>query len=155
MSEWKKFINALGKKEASSEFSDLEFSIGETAQKSEDSIDDNDAIGHTKYYKFFQSGLEIGFRENILNHIHFYFDNNDGYDVFTGELLCGIGSGYSEIAVRKALGEPDKNGGGKSDILLGYINRWVKYESEGYALHLQFNQEDQLCMASIIFLDAD
>ncbi|GAB2933826.1 hypothetical protein [Hafnia psychrotolerans] len=153
MAVWTKCINSLGKNESSSEFTDLILSIGETAQLSEDPIDDNDPIGHTKHYKYIHSGLEIGFRNDLLNHIHFYFDGSEGYGIFNGQLLCGVSSGQSEKSVTEALGKPVSSGGGKMDMLLGYINRWVRYELKGYALHLQFDQIDQLCRASLISSD--
>lgn len=150
---WTKLINSLGKNESSSEFTDLNLSIGETAQLSEDPSDDTDLVGHTKHYRYIHSGLEIGFRNNLLSHIHFYFDGSEGYEVFDGQLLRGVSSGQSEKLVTEALGEPVASGGGRMDMLLGYMNRWVKYEFKGYALHLQFDKIDKLCRASLIYSD--
>jgi len=152
MIDWIKFTNALGTTEISQEFSQLSLSIGETAQIIDEPTEYNDAIGHTKHYKYINSGLEIGFRQNLLNHVHFYFDGYDGYLAFKGQLLAGISSGWSEKAVVQVLGEPTARGGGKNDMLLGYINRWVKYEKETYALHIQFDQSNQLCRASLMLI---
>ncbi|MFE8049750.1 hypothetical protein [Brenneria goodwinii] len=150
MLDWTEFTSALGMTEMSKEFSQLSLSIGEKPQISDDPAEYNDPLGHTKHYKYIRSGLEIGFRQNLLNHVHFYFDGYEGYSIFKGQLLSGVSFGWSEEAVVQVLGEPTVGGGGKVDMLLGYINRWVKYEKEAYALHMQFNQNNQLCRASLI-----
>lgn len=152
MVDWTAFINALGTSDVSKEFSQLNASIGESAQVSDDPAGYNDPIGHTKYYKYIHSGLEIGFRQGLLNHVHFYFDKYDGYSNFQGKLLFGVSSGWSEKSIVQVLGEPTASGGGKVDMLLGHINRWIKYEKENYALHMQFDQNNQLCRASLILV---
>jgi len=150
MVEWMNFINSLGKAEVSSEFIELNNTIGEAPLLSEDAKEYNDPVGHTKYYKYIQSGLEIGFRKEVVNHVHFYFDGYENYGVFQGELLSGICLGWNEKFVLQVLGKPSDSGGGKVDMLLGYLNRWIKYEKDSYALHLQFDQNDLLCRASLI-----
>lgn len=152
MIDWMRFTNAIGMTEMSKEFSQLSLSIGEKATISNESAEYNDPIGHTKHYKYMHSGLEIGFRQNLLNHIHFYFDRHEGYSVFKGTLLFGVSSCWSEEAVVQKLGTPTASGGGNVDILFGYINRWIKYEKEVYALHLQFNRSNQLCRASLMLI---
>ncbi|UZH04879.1 hypothetical protein OJ965_09785 [Pantoea anthophila] len=150
MTEWIKFIDALGKGEKSRAFLELNASIGEAPILSEDPIGYNDPVGYTKYFKYTLSGIEIGFRKSLVSHVHFYFYNHEGYEIFKGELLSGIGLGWDEKSVKKVLGVPSCEGGGKMDMLLGYINRWVKYEKESYALHLQFDQNHLLCRASLM-----
>ncbi|MDN4629759.1 hypothetical protein QZH36_04375 [Erwinia sp. BC051422] len=153
MPGWIKIIDSLGKFEKSSEFIELNDAIGEVPILSEAPAEHNDPVGHTKYYKYVQSGLEIGLRKGVVNHIHFYFDGYEGYACFQGELLSGICSGWNEKSIRHMLGEPSASGGGKSDMLMGYLNRWIKYDKEGYALHLQFDQSDKLCRTSLIYLN--
>ena len=104
MYEWNKLVDSLGKNEKSIEFLDLMSSIGENPILSEDLIEYNDPDGHTKYYKYIQSGIEIGFRKGVLNHMHFYFDGYENYAVFKGELLSGICSGWNEKSVVQVLG---------------------------------------------------
>jgi len=36
------------------------------------------------------------------------------------------------------------------DMLLGYLNRWIKYEKDAYALHLQFDKNEKLCRANLM-----
>ena len=111
MIDWMGFTNAIGMTEMSKEFSQLSLSIGEKATISNEPAEYNDPIGHTKHYKYMRSGLEIGFRQNLLNHIHFYFDRYEGYSAFKGMLLFGISSGWSEEAVVQKLGTPTASGG--------------------------------------------
>ncbi|KAA5999778.1 MULTISPECIES: hypothetical protein [unclassified Pantoea] len=150
MPDWMKFIGSLGKVENSIEFIELNSTIDDVPIVSEDSKEYDDPAGHTKYYKYVKSGLEIGFRKGVMNHAHFYFDGYENYAPFQGKLLSGICSSWNEKSVLRILGEPSASGGGNSDMLLGYINRWIKYEKESYALHLQFDQNDFLCRASLM-----
>ncbi|KAA1187636.1 hypothetical protein [Photorhabdus heterorhabditis] len=148
--DWIKFTNALGTTESSKEFHELKLAIGEQAEISKTPLEYNDPIGQTTYYSFAHSGIEIGFRQGLLNHIHFYFDNSEGYANFKGNLLLNIRDGWNEENVIQILGEPLMRGGGKIDMLLGYINSWIKYEYQKYVLHLQFNQDGLLYGASLM-----
>ena len=150
MVDWAQFVISLGKTEASQEFNELRIAIGEEADISSDPIEYNDPLGQTKYYSFTHSGIEIGFRKNVLNHIHFYFTKNEGYDDYKGKLISNICKGWNEEKIRNVLGTPSLTGGGKEDVLLGYINRWIKYEKDNYALHFQFNQNDKLSRVTLM-----
>ncbi|TNH41487.1 hypothetical protein [Photorhabdus luminescens] len=152
MIDWSKFTGSLGTTESSKEFNELCLAIGEQPEVSQDPSEYNDPIGQTTYYSFAHSGIEIGFREGVLNHIHFYFSETEGYSCFKGCLLSNIGEGWDAEKVIQVLGEPLIKGGGKMDMLLGYINNWIKYEYQKYALHLQFNQDGLLCNSSLMLL---
>lgn len=150
MIEWIKFVYSLGKKENSVEFMALCSAIRESAKISEDPDGYNDPVGKTKYFKFPKSGIEIGFRHNQLSHVHFYFESEDGYSPFLSLLQSGIGSGVSEHDVIQKLGSPTLRGGGKMDLLLGYINKWIKYDLEGFSINFQFNKHEVLCRATLM-----
>ncbi|MFP1787613.1 hypothetical protein [Lonsdalea quercina] len=150
MIEWIKFINALGKRDDSADFLDLCQSIGEPAKVTSDPDEYNDPVGKTKYFKFPQSGIEIGFRQKTLNHIHFYFDEEGEYLPFRESLFLGINSDSSREMIIKKLGEPSSSGEGKMDMLIGYINQWIKYELSDYTLHLQFSPKGTLCRATLL-----
>ncbi|MEX0447626.1 hypothetical protein [Xenorhabdus sp. SGI246] len=150
MIDWNLFINALGTAESSKEFSELCLVIEEQAQVSQDPLEYNDPVGHTTYYSFFQSGILVGFRQGRLDHIHFYSDNNDGYKNFKGVLISDIQMGWNKEKVLEILGIPLRSGGNYMDMLLGYINDWIKYEYPGYALHFQFNPDGLLCHSTLM-----
>lgn len=148
--EWANFIEALGKKEDSIEVINLGHTIGESPAISADAGEYNDPDGKTKYYKFHQSGIEMGFRKDCLNHIHFYFGNEDGYSPFTGNFIPGIKGGMDRAYITKLLGKPTLAGKGKVDMLLGWINGWSKYEHGNYLIHLQYTEHNHLCHATLI-----
>ncbi|MFB1118593.1 hypothetical protein RF240_20860 [Dickeya dadantii] len=150
MVEWIKFVNALGKGDDSYDFLELCQAIGESAKVTSDPDEYSDPVGKTKYFKFSHSGIEIGFRQGVLNHIHFYFSEEDGYSPFSGSLLFGINSNSSREMIIKNLGEPSSSGGGKMDTLIGYINQWIKYELTEYSLHLQFSQNGSIHRATLL-----
>lgn len=148
--EWDDFIKVLGKNDHSTEFISFCRKIGENPYVSSDPDEYNDPVGKTKYYKFYQSGAEVGFRKELLSHIHFYFYKEDGYSPFRGGFIPGIRGGMDKSTVTSLLGKPSLSGEGKVDILLGYINGWSKYEKENYSIHLQFNENSQLCRATLM-----
>lgn len=150
MFEWDEFINILGKNEHSTEFISFSRNVYENPHILFDPDEYNDPIGKTKYYKFYKSGFELGFRENLLNHIHFYFYEEEGYSPFVGYLTSSIKGGLRKSEVIQRLGNPSIRGEGKLNMLLGYINAWLKYEMKTYSLHLQFNKYDNLCRATLM-----
>ncbi|WP_404851694.1 hypothetical protein P5M00_22015 (plasmid) [Enterobacter asburiae] len=148
--EWNHFIDALGKNEQSVEFFNLCHAIGESPSISSDSDEYNDPLGKTKYYKFYNSGIEVGFRNGLLNHVHFYFYKEDGFLPFMGNLILGVAGGMDKAMVTKLLGKPSLSGEGKKDILLGDINAWSKYEWVNNSIHFQFKDDENLCRATLI-----
>ena len=150
MAEWIKFINALGKTQTSKEVKQLCLLINEVADISSDPIEFNDALGRTTYYAFVLSGIEIGFRENVLNHVHFYFNDDDGYGRYKDKLISDIGAGWNKKDVIRALGEPLQEGGGNVDMLLGNIDLWIKYQYQNYDLNFQFKLDNTLSRCSLI-----
>ncbi|MEQ5042374.1 hypothetical protein JI723_11345 [Providencia manganoxydans] len=150
MTEWAEFVDILGKSETSQEVKNLCLSINEDVNISIDPIEHNDPIGRTKYYSFIHSGIEIGFRGNILNHIHFYFNDEEGYGQYKGKLISDICAGWDKENILKTLGEPSLTGGGKMDMLLGYIDSWIKYQFKNYDLNFQFKQNGYLSRCSLI-----
>lgn len=150
MVEWDDFIDVLGKNEHSTEFISFCRKVDGNPYISLDSDEYNDPVGKTKYYKFYKSGFEIGFREDLLSHIHFYFYEEEGYSPFVGSLISNVKGGVSRRKIIQLLGKPSISGEGKIDMLIGYINAWLKYKKERYSLHLQFNENDNLCRATLM-----
>lgn len=150
MVEWDDFIDILGKNEHSNVFISFCRKIEGSPHISLDPDEYNDPVGKTKYYKFYKSGFEIGFRGDLLNHIHFYFYEVEGYSPFVGSLVANVQGGASRSKIIQLLGNPSTSVEGKMDILIGYINAWSKYKKERYSLHLQFNENDHLCSATMM-----
>lgn len=148
--EWANFIDVLGKKEDSVEVINLYHAMGESPILSTDTGEYNDPEGKTKYYKFYHSGIEMGFRKNCLSHIQFYFNNEDGYSPFTGNFIPGIKGGMDRAYITKLLGKPTLAGEGKVDMLLGWINGWSKYDYGNYSVHFQYTEHNHLCHATLI-----
>ncbi|WP_272677303.1 hypothetical protein ACLI07_17605 [Providencia huaxiensis] len=150
MIQWAEFISALGKPENSQEVKWLCLSINEVADVSSDPTEYNDPIGRTTYYSFKHSGIEIGFRQNVLSHVHFYLNDDEGYKIYKGKLIYDICVGWNKDNTLKVLGKPSLQGGGNMDMLLGYINSWVKYKFDYYDLNFQFKQDGSLSRCSLI-----
>lgn len=147
---WGDFLNALGDSEESSSFRLLISGIGEPPVMSETPKEYNDPLGETRFYKFIESGIEIGFRQGRLNHIHLFLDAIDGYAAYRGPLLEGVSEGQSMSSLIEVLGSPANSGGGANSPLLGYRPKWVRYELHGYAMRFAFAKDDRLSQVSLI-----
>ncbi|EPR9130187.1 hypothetical protein ACU9IM_003065, partial [Cronobacter malonaticus] len=52
--------------------------------------------------------------------------------------------------VMSNFGRPSATGGGINDKLIGYINKWIKYQYRGHELHLEYDDKDNLVKITII-----
>jgi hypothetical protein len=150
MIDFDKFISVLGVAEDSKEFSEFVLSLSEKFIISEDSDEYNDPIGNTKHYEFFELGFSIGFRQKKLNYIHFFFDKYENYLNCKVSRFLNVQITSSEKEVIDLLGKNYFSGGGYEDSLLGYINRWIKYEKPLFFLHIQFNKNNSISAISLI-----
>ncbi|MBT2370918.1 hypothetical protein J7E41_02580 [Pseudomonas fluorescens] len=139
---WDDFVEVLGSSKKDDKFIYLSQAFNELP-----SIDEG-VLGDRIYYSFFRSGVLFLLENNLVDQITFYIDADEGFSKYRGDLPVPSDSSESEIT--HLLGTPSSLGGGKTDMLLGHINRWVKYERDGYALHLQFNKNSQLCRATLV-----
>jgi hypothetical protein len=147
---WSDFLNALGDSEESSSFRLLVSGIGEPPVMSETPKEYNDPLGETKFYKFMKSGVEIGFREARLNHIHLFLHAMDGYAAYRGPLVDGVNEGQSMPSLIEVLGSPASSGGGTNSPLLGCRPKWIRYDFHGYAMRFAFAKDDRLSQVSLI-----
>ncbi|MCW1877824.1 hypothetical protein OMR58_25635 [Erwinia sp. INIA-01] len=108
---------------------------------------DEGVLGDRKYYSFLKSGVLFLLEHGVVEQISFYVQQDEGFSIYKGKLPVSINS--SESKTINFLGIPSFSGGGKVDVLMGYIDRWIKYEKGDYALHLQFNQNDRLSKVTL------
>ncbi|QCX52222.1 hypothetical protein [Ralstonia pseudosolanacearum] len=118
--------------------------IGEAPVISRTPPDFNDPAGETEYYKFVNSGVEIGFRGGVLNHLHLYVQEHEGYGEYKGELFGMSPQEVSEADMLRKLGGQDAQGGGRMDMLIGYIYKWIRYERKEFALRAEFSEDKKL-----------
>lgn len=150
MNVWDAGVSAINKEEKSSEFLAFCKLLGESPALTSDPVEYNDPIGKTKYYKFLQSGVEAGFRNEKLNHIHFYLEDDEDYSAFDGELCHSLNKTSTDKSVMEFFGLPDAFGGGKLDMLIGYMNKWVKYKKGEHVINFQFNKNGFLSRVTIV-----
>lgn len=142
MLTWDGFVEMLGCQKADDKFIHLSQEFNELPNLDESVLGDRD------YYSFTNSGVFFLLENGLVDQIAFYIEADEGFSKYRGELPFPSSSSESEII--HLLGIPSSLGGGKTDVLLGYINHWIKYERDGYALHLQFNNNDQLCRVTLM-----
>ena len=99
------------------------------------------------YYSFLNAGILILVDDTCVSQISLFIEGSEGFSPYTGKLPF---YGDNESSIVKELGIPLKSGGGKPDALLGYLNRWVKYELEEGYLHLEFNQNGELSKVTLM-----
>lgn len=142
MLPWNYFIEILGCSKFDDKFVKLSEKFNELPSF------DTGVLGDRNYYSFFQTGVLLLLENETVNQISFYIQPDERFSAYKGALpFKGLESENIQL-----LGEPSASGGGKMDMLLGYINRWIKYEKEGYALHLQFDKNGKSCRASLMCL---
>lgn len=150
MNSWSDFVRALGQDEGGSIITDLCRELGEPPAISETPDSYNDPEGKTKFYKFIKSGLELGFRSGKLNHIHFFVQRHEGYSAYKKDMLGRIAQTWRVQDVIAVLGPPTKEASSKFDMLIGYVQRWLKYEFETYALGMEFSEDSRLWKVTLI-----
>ncbi|MDE9460197.1 hypothetical protein KKJ03_01975 [Xenorhabdus bovienii] len=109
-----------------------------------------DILGEMIYYSFYQSGILLLLESNILDQITFFIEPSEGFTGYIGELPEDIELKEKESEVIAAMGAPISSGGGKPDMLLGYINRWIKYIRDNYVLHIEFNKNSFISKLSLM-----
>ena len=139
---WNEFINVLGCSKLDKKFVNISKKFSELPKI------DMGVLGDRDYYSFLRSGVLFLLEDKLVEQITFYIRQDEGFSEYKGELPVSIGS--SEHDVVQILGHPSASGGGKMDALMGYIDRWIKYEKEEYALHLQFNKNNNLSRVTLM-----
>ena len=139
---WDEFIKLLGCSKLDGTFINISSNFNELPKIGEG------VLGDRNYYSFLHSGVLFLLEDEVVDQIAFYAKQDEGFSEYKGELPLPINS--SEFEVVQILGCPAASGGGKTDALMGYIARWIKYEKEGYALHLLFNQNDNLSRVTLM-----
>lgn len=142
MLTWDGFVEMLGCSKVNTKFIHLPQEFNELPNL------DESVLGDRKYYSFFNSGVLFLLEDDLIDQIIFYVEADEGFSMYRGALP--VPSGSSESEVTHLLGMPTFLGGGNTDMLLGYINRWIKYDKKGYFLHLQFNKNNVLCRVTLM-----
>ncbi|ROM93278.1 hypothetical protein [Pseudomonas brassicacearum] len=150
MNIWSDFVLALGQKEAGDVVENVFRRIGESPSVSETPDSYNDPLGKTKFYKFYESGLEFGFRSGKLNHVHFFVQDHEGYSAYRGDMLGRVAQVWNCKEVVRELGIASRAGEGRVDMLIGYVHQWMRYEYGEYALRMEFSQNGDLWKATLI-----
>lgn len=147
---WQALVSALGEGEASASVLSLISDIGEMPNVSDTPDEYNDPLGKTRFYKFNKTGLEVGFRQNRLNHMHLFIQEQEGYEAYKGPLEDGLSVSASESELNQIFGAPSSAGGGKQNSLLGKKHRWIRFDKERYALRYEFSNDGALRKVSLI-----
>ncbi|WP_241509964.1 hypothetical protein [Photorhabdus laumondii] len=109
-----------------------------------------DTLGERIYYSFYSSGILLLLENNIIEQITFFIEPSEGFTGYIGELPEGIKLKGKDLEIIEIMGTPTSSGGGKPDMLLGYINRWVKYVRDNYILHIEFNKRNFISKLSLM-----
>ncbi|WP_342308084.1 hypothetical protein WLF14_21520 [Pseudomonas fluorescens] len=150
MNTWSDFVRALGHDEGGSIVTELCRKNREPPAVSETPDSYNDPEGKTKFYKFIKSGLEFGFLSGKLNHIHFFVQRHEGYSAYKADVLGRIAQTWSVQDVIAELGPPGKEAPGRVDMLIGYVQQWLKYEFKTHSLRMEFSEDGRLWKATLI-----
>lgn len=150
MNSWSDFIQALGQDEGGPIVTELCRKLGELPVISETPDSYNDPMGKTRFYKFIKTGIEFGFRVGKLNHIHFFIQDHEGYAAYKGDVIDRIGKLWNVQTALEELGPADKAAPGRVDMLIGYIQQWLKYELKTHAVRMEFSKSGDLWKVTLI-----
>lgn len=142
MMGWDGLVEILGSSKASDKFIRLPQELNEFP------IFDESVLGDRTYYSFLNSGILFLLVDDHVDQITLYVEADEGFSMYRGALPIPADS--SEVEVAQLLGSPKLFGGGNTDMLHGYVNKWVKYDSGNFFLHLQFNRNDVLCRVTLM-----
>jgi filamentous hemagglutinin len=147
---WDALLSALGEEEPSARFRSLLSGIGEQPVIAEVPLEYNDPTGTTRFYKFPASGIEIGIRQGRLHNIHLFIQAGEGYRPYAGPLPQGIAAGEGESSVTRLLGPPARSGGPQANTLLGYMHRWIRYDTDAtHFIRFEFARGGELRRLSV------
>jgi len=150
MNTWSEFVRAIGRDESDPAVAELCRNLGESPVISETPDSYNDPEGKTRFYKFFKSGIEIGFRLGKLNHIHFFIQCHEGYSAYKSDVFGRTAKTWSVQDVIAELGPPTKEVPGKVDPLIDNVKQWLKYDLETYTLRMEFSENGRLWKATLM-----
>lgn len=143
MLRWQDYISMVNESSVNNIFVLLPQDIGELP------VVTADMLGERVYYSFFQAGILFLLENDLVTQITFFMKPEEGFSIYQGEFPPGIGIDNKEKDIVAVKGKPSASGGGKTDMLLGYINRWIKYESNDYVLHIEFAKDGRLAKISL------
>ncbi|WP_045739278.1 hypothetical protein [Xanthomonas sp. MUS 060] len=147
---WSDFIGALGKDESGVEFIKFISNFDETPVTSNTPEEYNDPEGRTRFYKFLNSGVELGIRSEKLNHIHFFIQSHEGFLPYSGQVFDINVKGCNYQGILKEFGRPKDFGGGRQDPLIGYVNKWISYDFDQFGMHMEFSLDDKLWKVTLL-----
>ncbi|WP_455925610.1 hypothetical protein [Pseudomonas putida] len=149
MNAWDDYLEVIGEDQFGSAVARFISLMGENHSVSEP-LGDDEPPGQTSSYRFFASGVEVGFRNERLNHIHFFMQAHERYRPFYGGLLGLPAQRWSKTQIVDRLGEWRSSGGGKVSPLIGYVHPWIRYEFGSVALRFEFAGDESLWLVSLI-----
>lgn len=150
MSSWPDLVAALCLGENDEAVKQVFLKIKESPKISETPISYNDPLGKTRFYKFLKTGLEFGFRLEKLNHVHFFVQSHEGCSAYNGDIFGKKAQAWNHQEIVNQFGHPRKEGGGKVDILIGYVQPWVIYDFDHYSFRVEFTADGGVWKATLI-----
>ncbi|ALX80666.1 hypothetical protein ACOZ0V_003332 [Cronobacter malonaticus] len=114
---------------------------------SDEPVIDQSFLGDRIYLPFLKAGFLILIEEDRVTQITFYIEGGDGFYKCALEFPDALNGGKANVMSN--LGMPSATGGGINDKLIGYINKWIKYQYRGHELHLEYDDKDNLVKITI------
>lgn len=99
-----------------------------------------ETIEDRTYWEMKRSGISLVFDANErLITMHFYCNDRDGYEQFSGELPANLFFQDGKDEVHAKLGSPTRSGGGEIIPILGKTLLWDLYEKDNYLIHIEYS----------------
>lgn len=141
---WDDFVAAVGGSENSVVLGNLIKNINEIP------VVELSPLGDRKYFSLFSSGVLFVIENGRVVQISFFIQPHDGFFTFRGDLPGGMNSAWVEEDIVSLLGSPVSAGGGRQDLLIGFVHRWIKYKLDGIYLHIELSKDSKLRKLSLM-----
>lgn len=142
-------FSAIGKNEKDNEVKCLISLLGGNF-KEELALDSDDFYVH-----FFNEGVSLLFNsQSYLTSVFLYVVEAEGFNEYGDWIGDGVEKFYNITQVEKALGSPDKVGGGKIGMFNRYIPLWCKYIYGDINLQYRFEKDSENIGLVVIFKDS-
>ncbi len=100
------------------------------------------------YLTNLETGVEAMFNESlVLKCIFLNFGGLKG--TYSGQLPQNIHASMKRSDINQLYGQPNEHGGGGFVTLFGKIPRWDKYKFNGFSIHLQYNDDEEIKIVTL------
>lgn len=134
----KKLVLALGESNPSNNILDAIVEIGAGFVETKSMV----ATGF--YWEFFTKGICFIFENNKLKQVSLYLNDSGQYKAFSGNIFANYKGNRINLEELEKLMDSNYEQGGGEYSLIGYIEKWYKFEIDNNYIRFEISEHDGL-----------